>query len=207
MRVSLSLVLAVALGCANKSQPASEHSHEHEHEAGRSEAPGSAAIAPPVAATRVAPAIEPPIGTRYDRVGDPGHGHPIDITLRSSPPGATASVDGVVVGATPAYWSGTADGHEHEFTFVAPGHAVARYRFVPITSGVIHARLERVAEEPSTGAPDDEPEAAPQPRAGAVLVDPPPAPIAKPDATGEPAAPTPAPAPAPQPSGGMGPQP
>lgn len=80
-------------------------------------------------------------------------GHPIDVILRSSPPAAEASVDGVAVGRTPAYWDGMADGREHEFVFVLPGHAVARYRFVPITSGVIHARLEAIIEDADTGKP------------------------------------------------------
>ena len=71
---------------------------------------------------------------------------PIDIILKSSPPGASAAVDGVVVGRTPAYWYGDADGREHEFTFVLPGHAVGRYRFVPIQSGTVHARLELISE-------------------------------------------------------------
>src|SRR5665647_1116570 len=67
-------------------------------------------------------------------------GHPVDVMLRSTPNGAMAAVDGVQVGPTPSYWFGEADGREHEFTFVRPGYAVARYRFVPIQSGLIHAR-------------------------------------------------------------------
>ena len=83
--------------------------------------------------------------------------HPIDVILLSTPNGAEAAVDGQPLGPTPAYWNGTADGREHEFTFVLPGHAVARYRFVPITSGVIHARLERVpSDEIDAGVPAPE---------------------------------------------------
>ncbi len=96
---------------------------------------------------------------------------PIQVTLRSTPPGATAAVDGTVVGTTPAYWGGDADGREHEFTFDLKGFALARYRFVPVTSGVIHARLEPIAEETDAGV---SPESA-APGAGAVLVNPPPA--------------------------------
>lgn len=77
---------------------------------------------------------------------------PIDIILKSTPTGAQASVDGVVVGRTPAYWYGESDGREHEFTFVLRGHAVGRYRFVPIQSGTVHARLEVVSyETPDAG--------------------------------------------------------
>lgn len=80
-------------------------------------------------------------------------GRPIDVILRSSPPGAEASVDGVGLGPTPAYWNGMADGREHEFVFVLASHAVARYRFVPITSGVIHARLEMISDDVDAGVP------------------------------------------------------
>ncbi|HEY3803392.1 MAG TPA: hypothetical protein VGL61_12325 [Kofleriaceae bacterium] len=80
----------------------------------------------------------------------------IDVTLRSTPPGAQAAVDGIVIGPTPAFWNGVADGHEHEFTFVLPRHAIARYRFVPITSGVIHARLIPVSEDVDAGVPPPE---------------------------------------------------
>lgn len=96
---------------------------------------------------------------------------PIEVTLRSTPSGATAAVDGTVVGITPAYWGGDADGREHEFTFDLKGFALARYRFVPVTSGVIHARLDPIAEETDAGV---SPESA-APGAGAVLVNPPPA--------------------------------
>jgi hypothetical protein len=120
----------------------------------------------------------------------PAHaGHPIDVTLRSSPPGAQVAVDGSNVGATPTFATVMADGSPHEFVFTLAHHSVARYRFVPVTSGVLHARLEQVADEPPTD--DDSP---PDPVPGVDLVAPPPAPVAKPDAT------PPAPS-------GLGPQP
>jgi hypothetical protein len=112
--------------------------------------------------------------------------HPIQITLRTSPPGASAAVDGTPVGTTPAYWSGDADGREHEFTFDLRGYALARYRFVPITSGVIHARLDPIAEETDAGVAIS-PEAT-LPHTGSVLVAPPPAPVT-PDAYVPPPAP------------------
>lgn len=84
-------------------------------------------------------APEPPVRTRAAR--------PIDITLRSTPSGAQVAVDGTVIGTTPTYWPGEADGREHEFDFVLAGHAAARYRFVPVTSGVVHARLEPIVED------------------------------------------------------------
>jgi hypothetical protein len=105
--------------------------------------------------------------------------HPIQITLRTSPPGASAAVDGTPVGTTPAYWAGDADGREHEFTFDLHGYALARYRFVPVTSGVVHARLDPIAEETDAGVAIS-PEAT-LPHTGSMLVAPPPAPVA-PDA-------------------------
>lgn len=88
-------------------------------------------------------------------------GRPIDITLRSSPPGAEVAVDGTVLGDTPAYWRGMADGKEHEFVFTMRGHAIARYRFVPVSSGVIHGRLDRIHEERDAGAGTPPPEVVP----------------------------------------------
>jgi len=78
---------------------------------------------------------------------------PIDLTLRSTPPGAIAAIDGVPIGATPTYWAGDANGRVHEFTFVSPHYSVARYRFVPVTSGILFARLDSIAgEEPPNDA-------------------------------------------------------
>lgn len=109
--------------------------------------------------------------------GKPGRtrpSHPIDIILKSSPPGADAAVDGVIVGRTPAYWYGEADGREHEFTFVKGGHTSARYRFVPIQSGTVHAKLELVSEEvPDAGVPDP----VTSPKQPSFTPDPTPAPI------------------------------
>lgn len=75
-------------------------------------------------------------------------GKELELVLRSSPPGATAAVDGAIVGPTPAYWRGEATGKPREFTFVLNGYAMARYRFVPLRGGVVHATLERVMTEP-----------------------------------------------------------
>jgi hypothetical protein len=96
----------------------------------------------------------------------------IDVTLRSSPPGARVAVDGTAVGITPSFWSGYADGREHEFVFTLPGHAIARYRFVPVSSGVIHARLEPIVEDRDVGMRPP-PEVVPTPSPSAVV---PPAP-------------------------------
>jgi hypothetical protein len=76
---------------------------------------------------------------------------PIDVTLKSDPRGALAAVDGRPIGTTPTFWAGESDGLEHEFTFTLAGHASARYRFVPITSGVLYVKLQPVAEERPDG--------------------------------------------------------
>ena len=102
---------------------------------------------------------------------------PIDIILRTTPPGAVAAVDGVQIGLTPAYWSGDSDGREHEFTFTRRGYASGRYRFVPITSGTIHATLNPVAAEPIDGglepmlAPTFSPEARVPPPETVITID------------------------------------
>jgi len=74
-----------------------------------------------------------------------GPGTPIGITLKSVPTGATVIVDGENLGPTPKYWSGVADGSEHVFAFTKENYALAHYRFVPISNGVLHATLERVS--------------------------------------------------------------
>ncbi|MCX5747047.1 MAG: hypothetical protein NT062_31640 [Proteobacteria bacterium] len=96
-------------------------------------------------------------------------GRPIEVTLRSSPPGASATVDGLALGPTPAFWAGEANGHEHTFTFTLRRHATAVYRFVPVTSGVVHARLE-----PLTGPEETGPKPAPEPPEPAPITPPPP---------------------------------
>lgn len=114
-------------------------------------------------------------------------GRPIDVTLRSTPPGARVSVDGQPLGNTPAFWNGMADGREHEFLFTLPKHAIARYRFVPVASGVIHARLDPILEDVDAGV-SPPPELVPPQRQPLVVPTPTtPAPAMTPDATNLPA--------------------
>ena len=68
-------------------------------------------------------------------------GSPVELVLRSTPPGAIASIDGKRVGPTPAYWRGAMTGKARDFTFELANHTTARYRFVPTTDGVVHATL------------------------------------------------------------------
>jgi hypothetical protein len=122
-------------------------------------------------------------------------GKPIDVTLRSSPPGAQVAVDGTVIGNTPAFWNGMADGREHEFVFTMRGYAIARYRFVPVASGVIHGRLDPIHEETDAGVPAAPPEVVPPRPPTTPSVNPPSPPTIVPDAA------------APQPPGPVGPTP
>jgi hypothetical protein len=87
----------------------------------------------------------------------------IHITLKSTPSGAMAAVDGVPVGRTPAFWDGEVTGKPHEFTFVLPGYAMARYRFVPTTHGIVHGTLKRLAAEAGDAGPGPEVEPGPGP--------------------------------------------
>ncbi len=74
---------------------------------------------------------------------------PIEIVLRSTPNAARVFVDGEDRGITPMLWQGETG--EHVFTFVKKDHAMARYRFWAITSGIVHARLEPVVDEVKVG--------------------------------------------------------
>ncbi|MFN0253146.1 MAG: hypothetical protein ACKV2T_40105 [Kofleriaceae bacterium] len=95
---------------------------------------------------------EDPSVPRVARPANRRAGRPIEILLRSSPSGAMASVDGLQVGPTPTYWVGET-GAEHEFTFSLPKHALARYRFFPVQTGTLHARLDPVATPVDVGVP------------------------------------------------------
>ncbi len=92
--------------------------------------------------------IEYEAARRDDR---PRKGRPIELVLRSTPSGATAAIDGVAIGRTPAVWQGSTDGSPREFTFVLPGYSIARYRFIPMQSGVVHGTLGRLKSEPDAG--------------------------------------------------------
>lgn len=74
--------------------------------------------------------------------------HIVHLILRSSPPGAMAHVDGVPIGVTPTYWEGPAHGKPRDFVFTLRGYAMARYRFVPITDGVVYGKLTKLAVVP-----------------------------------------------------------
>lgn len=175
MRLQVVLVLATA--CSSKKQPEPEP-------APRQPVVGSAVRGD--AGTQAEGDASGPEGRHTDEGGDdrpslathPSRsraGKPIDVTLRSTPPGALVAVDGTVIGHTPAFWNGVADGREHEFVFTMPRYAIARYRFVPVASGVIHGRLDRIHEETGASVPTPPPEIVPR-SAPATTMNPPSAP-------------------------------
>jgi hypothetical protein len=103
-----------------------------------------------------------------------------------------------VIGNTPSFWSGMADGREHEFVFTMRGYAIARYRFVPVASGVIHGRLDAIHEETDAGVPTPPPEVVPHRPPTTPSINPPSAPpTVVPDAMSPTTSPLPGPVPGP----------
>ena len=100
---------------------------------------------------------------------------PVQLLLRSTPGGALAAVDGVTLGRTPVLWEGDGAGAAHDFTFRLAGHALAHYRFVPITSGIVHGTLARVLDDEHL---PDPPRPLPPPGRPSARPVPPPAPAA-----------------------------
>jgi hypothetical protein len=66
------------------------------------------------------------------------------VTLRSTPGGALAMVDGHAVGATPIISDVEADGKLHDFVFTLPGYEPWKVKFSPIKDGVVHATLKQI---------------------------------------------------------------
>lgn len=201
VRVARSLAIAAACaGCSGEGAP---------------QVPPPTPPAPPqdaaIDGVTVLPSVDPLSGMHLDEGPAPARvaasrpknrpARPIDVTLKSEPQGALAAVDGRPIGTTPTFWAGESDGLEHEFTFALAGHATARYRFVPITSGVLHAQLRPVGEEAQGSAlePVIAPKLVPDAAVPAAPVVPDAAPAPPPPA---PPAPTP-----PAPAGGVGPTP
>ena len=100
-------------------------------------APADAPGATPPSATAVIPMpIIQPVPSR------PASGRPrLHLTLRSTPPGASATVDGRIAGVTPVRWEIEDDARQHEFVFTMNGFEPWRLKFSPSQDGVIHAAL------------------------------------------------------------------
>ncbi|HEY1549130.1 MAG TPA: hypothetical protein VGG28_15000 [Kofleriaceae bacterium] len=176
MRGLFVAIVLVAAGCPSKDPP--PRPTQLPIDAGVRQLEQPTPVMPPTGSTIPTGHLDDDFEARHTSSGEPRRAsRPIDVMLKSTPTGAQAAVDGIVIGPTPAYWSGNADGKEHEFTFVLSGHAIARYRFVPIASGTIHARLVPISDDVDAGVPP--PEVVPP-----VVVRPPdpPAPLLAPDA-------------------------
>jgi hypothetical protein len=108
---------------------------------------------PPAVDAAVEPASAPaatgpaPIGSQPPLPRVPGGRPRLHLSLRSTPPGAVASIDGRLVGTTPVRWEMDDDGRAHDFAFVLPGYRPWRLRFSPSHDGVVHAPLEAMPEE------------------------------------------------------------
>ncbi|MCW5805483.1 MAG: hypothetical protein KIT31_24145 [Deltaproteobacteria bacterium] len=126
----LALVLALVLAACGEGAPATAPQ----------KGPTDAAVADADPAAGAGEVARPPWPKGAARA------RPIEVLLKSSPPGAFAYVDGYALGKTPTYWPGDHDGQEHVFEFALKGHATARYRFIPVTNGVVHGRLEPLSE-------------------------------------------------------------
>ncbi len=75
----------------------------------------------------------------------------LQLTLRSSPLGAAAAVDGRLIGTTPVRYEMEDDGRAHDFIFTLPGHAPWKLRFSPSRDGVVHATMQPVPSGPDAG--------------------------------------------------------
>jgi hypothetical protein len=104
--------------------------------------PPPAPSKPPADAQPAGVAVSPSEVPRPPWVPRANRTRPIDVLLKSTPPGAYAYVDGYSLGKTPTQWLGENDGREHVFEFTYANHVTAHYQFIPITNGVVHARLE-----------------------------------------------------------------
>lgn len=81
-------------------------------------------------------------------------GRPIEIMLRSTPSGARVFVNSIDTGQkTPTMWLGETGSEATEFGFSLPQFAYTRYKFWPIQSGVLHARLEPIGRDVDAGVP------------------------------------------------------
>jgi hypothetical protein len=105
---------------------------------GKKAAPAEAPDAKSPSATTVIPMpVIQQVPTR------PSTGRPrLHLTLRSTPAGASVTVDGRIAGVTPVRWEVEDDARQHEFVFTMNGFEPWRLKFSPSQDGVIHAALD-----------------------------------------------------------------
>ena len=78
----------------------------------------------------------------------------MSVRLTSTPPGATAFVDGKEVGTTPTSYTVYVTGAAVTFVFKREGFKDASYSFVPQVAGEVHGRLVPMAlASPPASAP------------------------------------------------------
>jgi hypothetical protein len=126
---ALIAVCALAAGCGRREPPPAAATHAESadaHVADEEPRAGAVAIVPIP--------VMPPSPHAAARAR-------LHLSLRSTPAGAVASIDGRVVGPTPARWELDDDGRVHDFAFVAPGYETWRLKFSPSQNGVVHATL------------------------------------------------------------------
>jgi hypothetical protein len=152
VRALLALTV-VTLACSEPAEPEATHNagpatsiNKEPAELRSATESAGAGMAKPAAIPSTFHLDPDPEPSKPKKVARPREARPIELILRSTPPGATASIDGTAIGKTPAYWEGAADGRRRDVTFALPGYAVARYRFVPTRSGVVHGSLRRLAK-------------------------------------------------------------
>lgn len=151
LRLPMPLLLPIVIGFAT--QCGGEKTAEQSED--KADNVSMDASSAPVLETVIPPPSTPPqtgthldsAGSKYTPLAKSGSatqatsGQSVQLILRSTPPGATASIDGRVIGVTPTFWSGVTGHVSHEFTFVKKGYSMSRYRFVAVQSGVVHASL------------------------------------------------------------------
>jgi hypothetical protein len=117
--------------------------------------PPDGSAAPPDAAAAigtVVPAVVPmPVITPSGPPGSTARPR-LQLTLRSTPPGAAVTIDGRLAGNTPSRWEMEDDARPHDFAFIMRGYAPWRLRFSPSRDGVVHATLEAI-RGPDAGTP------------------------------------------------------
>ena len=101
-----------------------------------------AVAAPPDAGAAVVPAANLTTPSRLPTSGRPR----LHLSLRSTPSGAAAAIDGRVVGTTPVRWEMEDDGRVHDFAFTLGGYEPWRLRFSPSHDGVVHAPLRALPD-------------------------------------------------------------
>jgi hypothetical protein len=146
------LAFAVVAGCGQKDespQPAAKPATSTENQP----APADAAT-PPSPPPAVGAHLDPSEIQYRPSIAPRAHSNApkIKLVLRSTPSGASASIDGKAIGITPTYYEMPVDGRSHDFTFSKEGYSVARYRFVATHGGVVHGTLKKLVAAPDAGA-------------------------------------------------------